>query len=94
MDQPKGMSLDEFIHRKLQPVKILVGMLNREMDLNAGEDIHVSRMDFDNLITTLEIFIEDYERVSGVKGKRMQRAAGNSHTQFIDKPKAPVKAIA
>lgn len=92
MEPTKGMSLDEFIHRKLQPLKVLVGMLNREMELNPGDSIALGRAELDNLLTTLELFIEDYERVSTVKSKRMQPRP----SQFIDqsKPKPPIKQIA
>ncbi len=74
----KGISLDEFVHRKLQPIKVLVGMLNREMELNQGETIELRRSEVDDLLTTLELFIEDFDRVSNVTAKRMQ-----SKSQFV-----------
>lgn len=86
----KGISLDEFMFRKLQPVRILVGYLNGEMQLNDGEAIELSRMDFDNIISTIEIFIEEYDRVSQHRSTR-----GSKKKKFTDiGTKGAIKAIA
>src|SRR5688572_30070529 len=66
----KGVSLDEFIFRKLQPVRILRGYLAGEIELAEGESIAMSRMDLDNIVTTLDIFLEEYDRVSGFRGRK------------------------
>ncbi|MCA8940404.1 MAG: hypothetical protein KDB07_11370, partial [Planctomycetes bacterium] len=66
----KGISLDEFIFGKLQPVRILLNYLNHEMTLNEGEQITLSRGDFDAVISTLEIFVEEYDKVSNFQSQR------------------------
>jgi|GEM_PF-6416634 len=91
-NQNKGMSLDEFIHRKLQPVRILVGYLNNEAALIEGEDIAMDRADFDNIISTIEIFIEEYDRVSQYRSSR--RTKPKKTFTDMSAGKASIKAIA
>lgn len=86
----KSISLDEFIFRKLQPVRILASYLNGEMALNEGDTITLPRMDFDNIVSTIEIFLEDYDRVSQHRSTR-----GNKKKKFADlTTKGAIKAIA
>jgi hypothetical protein len=90
----KSISLDEFIFRKLQPIRILKGYLVGELELTEGEDVHMSRQDFDNIVSTIDIFLEEYDRVSAYRGRK---AIGQSEkkTSFLDANKAqPIKQIA
>ncbi len=89
MDKDKAVSLDAFIFRKLQPLRILAGFLNGELEMNEGDEITVHRDDLDNIVSTLEIFIEEYDRVSqyGSTGNIKKKEA------FSD-GKASIKAIA
>ena len=86
------MSLDEFIFRKLQPVRILAGYLNNEMALNEGENITMSREDFDNIISTLEMFVEEYDRVS--QHRAAARGSKKKQTASDMSNKPSIKAIA
>ena len=90
----KSISLDEFLFRKLQPIRILKGYLVGELEMTEGEDVHMSRQDFDNIVSTLDIFLEEYDRVSAFRGRK---AIGQSEkkTSFLDasKPQA-IKQIA
>lgn len=90
--QSKGVSLDEFIFRKLQPVRILVNYLNHELALNEGETIHMDRAEVDNIISTLEIFIEEYDRVSQHRATRLQTKKKAGFSEISSKP--AIKAIA
>ncbi len=87
----KGVSLDEFIFRKLQPIRILQGYLNNEVELAEGDSIRLSRMDLDNIVSTLEIFLEEYDRVSGFRGRKNGERKKHS---FIDAKQAAIKTIA
>ena len=89
----KGVSLDEFIFRKLQPLRILAGYLNNELELADGEQIRMQRMDLDNIVSTLEIFLEEYDRVSSFRGRK---GGGSQHkkTSFIDTKPTAIKTIA
>ena len=65
MSQEKGLSLNDIITRRLHPVRILVNYLNNEMSLNDGDDISMDRVEFESIVSTLEIFIEEFDRVTG-----------------------------
>ena len=87
----KGVSLDEFIFRKLQPIRILRGYLANELELADTDSIAMTRMDLDNIVSTLEIFLEEYDRVSGFRGRK-----GNDRkkTSFMDAKQQAIKTIA
>jgi hypothetical protein len=91
VEDNKGVSLDEFIFRKLQPVRILRGYLAGELELAEGDAINMARMDLDNIVTTLDIFLEEYDRVSGFRGRK-----GNDRkkTSFMDAKAQAIKTIA
>ncbi|MBI4569424.1 MAG: hypothetical protein HY719_13600 [Planctomycetes bacterium] len=63
----KGMSLDDFIARKLHPVKVTIHHLAQILDLHDGDSVPMTRSQLYSVISTLEIFVEEYERVSTVK---------------------------
>jgi hypothetical protein len=90
MEHQKGISLDEFIYRKLQPVRILVGFLNNELAVNEGDTLTFDRSDVDNIVSTMEIFLEEYDRVSQHRATRLSKKK-----KFADIAKQPaIKAIA
>lgn len=89
----KGVSLDEFIFRKLQPIRILRGYLANELELAEGESINMSRMDLDNIVSTLEIFLEEYDRVSGFRGRKGHHN-DRKKTSFMDAKAQAIKTIA
>lgn len=90
----KSISLDEFLFRKLQPIRILKSYMVSELENTDGEDVHMTRQDFDNIVSTLDIFLEEYDRVSAFRGRK---AIGQSEkkTTFLDanKPQS-IKQIA
>lgn len=86
----KGVSLDEFIFRKLQPIRILRGYMANEFELSEGDEIRMSRQDLDNIVATLEIFLEEYDRVSSFRGRKN----GDRKKSFIDAKPQAIKAIA
>jgi hypothetical protein len=87
----KGVSLDEFIFRKLQPIRILAGYLQNEVELAEADNVRLTRMDLDNIVSTLEIFLEEYDRVSGFRGRKGGERKKHS---FIDAKPAAIKTIA
>lgn len=87
----KGVSLDEFIFKKLQPIRILQGFLNNEVELAEGDSIRLSRMDLDNIVSTLEIFLEEYDRVSSFRGRK---GGDRKKHSFIDAKPQAIKTIA
>ena len=89
----KGVSLDEFIFRKLQPLRILAGYMNNELELAEGDAVRMQRMDLDNIVSTLEIFLEEYDRVSSFRGRKAN-GSQRKKTSFIDNKPTAIKTIA
>lgn len=94
MEKEKSISLDEFIFRKLQPLRILKSYMVGELELTDGDEVRLSRQDFDNIVSTLDIFLEEYDRVSSFRGRKAIGQA-EKKTSFLDaaKPQA-IKTIA
>lgn len=91
----KSISLDEFIFRKLQPIRVLRGFLRNELDLAEGETIAMSRQEFDDILSTVEIFLEEYDRVSGFRGRKGGSGSNHQTKQFMDAGKqSAIKQIA
>ena len=92
MDKEKAISLDEFIFRKLQPIRILRGYLANELELADGDHIRLGRHELDNVMSTIDIFLEEYDRVSSFRGRKGDARKTGS---FVDAGKASaIKAIA
>jgi hypothetical protein len=66
MEKLEGSSLVEFLNRRLHPVKVTVNLLARELELATGESVTLSKEDVVSIITALDIFIEDYEKVTKI----------------------------
>lgn len=73
MDKLEGSSLVEFLNRRLHPVKVTVNLLARELELAAGESVTLSKEDVISIVTTLDIYIEDYEKVTKVPTVQKER---------------------
>ena len=62
------------IVRRVAPLKVMIGLLYRELDAaKSGDAVTVNRELFESVITTLECVVEDVETRSG-SGKTETRA--------------------
>jgi len=66
MEKLEGSNLVEYLNRRLHPVKVTVNLLARELELATGDSVTLSKEDVVSIITALDIFIEDYEKVTKV----------------------------
>jgi len=73
MEKLEGSSLVEFLNRRLHPVKVTVNLLARELELATGESVTLSKDDVVSIITALDVFIEDYEKVTKVPTVQKER---------------------
>jgi hypothetical protein len=64
-----GMSLDEYLARKLRPVRVAVNLLVRELQMSGGNSVALPKDYLNDLISTMELFVEDYERASTIKDR-------------------------
>ena len=58
----------KFVHRHLSQLKILSRLLEHELDTSKGTaEVSLDRELFENLLDTVEIFVEDVERENGAR---------------------------
>ena len=70
MIMPEKMSLSDFVSRRLHPVKVTIELLKHE---NAGADDKGALLGkplLGSVISTLELFVEDYERLTAGQATR------------------------
>ncbi len=61
---PEKLSLSEFVSRRLHPVKVTVKLLSHEHGQNTQDDVtQIDAALLSSVINTLELFVEDYERL-------------------------------
>jgi hypothetical protein len=61
---PEKVSLSDFVTRRLNPVKVTLALLRHEAAQHTqGERTMVDRAEFLNILATLELFVEDYEKL-------------------------------
>ena len=64
MIAPEKVSLSDFVTRRLNPTKVTLAYLRHELAVHtAGTTTTVDRSELASVISTLEIFIEDYEKL-------------------------------
>lgn len=62
MDKPRSVDLPAFTDRRLHPVRLGIGHLNRLLVANKGNaTVTVDRALLESVTATLEIFVEDFE---------------------------------
>jgi hypothetical protein len=80
--------LGKFVERRLHPVRVSVSLMNQQLELAKGsKDVVVDADLFESLISTIEIFLEDYDA-------RYRSAGGPttvSERKFVEAAKATIK---
>ena len=62
MIMPEKMSLSDFVSRRLHPVKVTIELLKHEQE-KAGETATLRTPLLSSIVSTMELFVEDYERL-------------------------------
>lgn len=84
MDQELG----KFVERRLHPVRVSVSLMNQQLELAKGsKDVVVDADLFESLISTLEIFLEDYD--ARYRGQAAPQSV--SERKFVEAAKATIK---
>ena len=61
---PEKMSLSDFVSRRLHPVKVTISLMRHELNNHSkGEVTEMSKHLLHSAISTLELFVEDYEKL-------------------------------
>ena len=64
MIAPEKVSLSDFVTRRLNPTKVTLAYLRHESSVHvAGTNVQIDRQELASVIATLELFIEDYEKL-------------------------------
>ena len=69
---------NKFVHRHLSQLKILSRLMEHELDTSKGDSVALDRELAENVLDTLEIFVEDLESAQGATpAAKRERASGN-----------------
>ena len=78
MIMPEKVNLSDFVARRLHPVKVTIQLMSHELDKNTDNEVtSVNAALFASAINTLELFVEDYEKLmeksGGGRGQAQER---------------------
>ncbi len=83
---PEKMSLSDFVTRRLHPVKVTISLLRHELAHNSKGDLtQMSRHLLSSAVSTLELFVEDYERLISASPRA---PAPTSDRKFVEDAKS------
>ena len=74
MEKQADSNIGSFVHRRMSQVKVLARLLEHELSSAKGQDLALDRSLVENVLDTIEIFIDDFEVARGgkVREKRGQ----------------------
>jgi len=82
---PEKMSLSDFVTRRLHPVKVTISLLRHEVAHGGkGDNAEINRHLLFSALSTLELFVEDYEKLIGSTTKA---SAAASDRKFVEDAK-------
>ena len=85
MEKPAGGNMDK-VERRLNAVKVVVDLLNHELDLAKAEStVNLEKARLDATVTTLEMFIEDVETAL--------RGGGADARRVVETPRATANRV-
>jgi hypothetical protein len=83
---PEKMSLSDFVSRRLHPVKVTISLLRHELaNHTKGEVTEMSKHLLNSAVSTLELFVEDYEKLIGATAKAA--TAVSAERKFVEDAK-------
>ena len=92
--ETRSMTFNDYVSRRLQPVKLLVSLLSKELEFSKDDEIIFSRDELENVIATLEIYIEEYAlALEQARGSRRTKAA-DAGTAYPTEKKPDLKSVA
>ena len=93
MDQNRSMTFEDYVSRRIQPVKVLVSMLSKELKLSKNDEIMFSREELEDVVSTIDIFIEEFSLASKQK-KGSKRSKATEMNTAYPAEKHPVNQVA
>ena len=81
MEKQVDGNIGSFVHRRMSQLKVLARLVEHEIGTQKGnQDVTLDRALAENVLDTLEIFIDDFEIARGGKA-REKRQSGESKPQ-------------
>ena len=74
MEKQVDGNIGSFVHRRMSQLKVLSRLMEHEITANKGQDVTFDRSLAENLLDTLEIFIDDFEIARGGKAREKRSA--------------------
>jgi hypothetical protein len=75
-------NLEQFVTRRLHPVRVTVSLINHELELAKGaKEVVVDRNLLTSVLNTLELFLEDYD------AQLTREATRVPEKRFVEMPK-------
>ncbi len=69
MEKQADSNIGSFVHRRMSQVKVLARLLEHELSSAKGQDLALDRSLVENVLDTIEIFIDDFEVARGGKAR-------------------------
>jgi hypothetical protein len=92
MDKPQEATLTRTVRRRLSPVKIAIRMLQNELDMSGEGRVTFERNLAEDLLVSLELFVEDLESDVGVTKPATNGALGERRQTSLT-PEKPVTRL-
>ena len=88
MIMPEKLSLSDFVSRRLHPVKVTIQLMSHELQQNSEAGTTKVNSDlFASAINTIELFVEDYEKL--LEKSSSQRTTPAVERQFVGEETKP-----
>ncbi len=82
---PEKMSLSDFVTRRMHPVKVTISLMKHELAHNSkGDTTEMGRHLLNSAIATLDLFVEDYEKLISATSKTL---IPSSDRKFVEDTK-------
>ena len=78
MEKQVDANIGGFVGRRMSQLKVLSRLLEHEMSSAKGQDLTIDRGLAENMLDTLEIFIDDFEIARGGKAREKRSASAEA----------------
>lgn len=75
MEKQVDGNIGSFVQRRMSQLKVLARLMEHEIGAGKGQDVTLDRNLAENLLDTLEIFIDDFEIARGGKAREKRAVA-------------------
>ena len=81
MEKQADGNIASFVHRRMSQVKIVTRLLEHELSTAKGQDLTVDRSIIENVLDTLEIYVDDFEIARGGKAREKRQRDAEAKPQ-------------